>query len=78
MSDPMHPKRPADRPEPSGKWAPWWVYLIVLLGSNYLRNHFVPGSSLPLLAVVAIAVGQAAILFVLITVIWRAARRGTH
>lgn len=46
----------------------------MLLGANYLRGIFLPGGSLPLPATVAIAVGQAAVLFGIVTVIWRAAR----
>lgn len=65
----------SSRPQASQKWAPWWIYLIVLLGANYVRGYFLPGDSLPLPATVAIAVGQAAVLFVIITAIWRAIRR---
>ncbi|MGY4720612.1 hypothetical protein [Naumannella huperziae] len=59
----------------SGRWAPWWIYLIVLLGTNYLRSYFLPGGSMPLAVTAAIAIGQAVVLFVIITAIWRATRR---
>ena len=67
-----------DRPSTTRKWAPWGVYLVVLLGANYLRGLLLPGSSLPLPVTVAIAVGQAAVLFVIVTAIWRLIRRGKN
>lgn len=69
-------RRTSSHSSTSQRWAPWWIYLIVLLGANYLRSMVLPGDSLPLPATVAIAVGQAAILFVIATAIWRLARRG--
>ncbi|GAA1487432.1 hypothetical protein [Brachybacterium sacelli] len=76
MTDPQRPAPTSNQPETSQKWAPWWIYLIVLLGANYLRALVLPGDSLPLPATVAIAVGQAAVLFVIVTAIWRLTRRG--
>lgn len=75
MTDPRHPQPTANRPERSQRWAPWWIYLIVLLGANSIRNHFLPGDALPLPATVGIAIGQAATLFVIVTAIWRLSRR---
>ena len=46
----------------------------MLLGANYLRSYFIPGSSLPLPVIAVIAIGQAALLFVIVTAIWRATR----
>ncbi|NDK91502.1 hypothetical protein GYA93_18240 [Gordonia desulfuricans] len=74
MADPQRPT--SSPPATSQKWAPWWIYLIVLLGANYLRAYTLPGDSLTLPATVAIAVGQAAVLFVIVTAIWRFMRRG--
>lgn len=76
MTDPQRPTPTSNQPAASQKWAPWWIYLIVLLGANYLRAFVLPGDSLPLPATVAIAVGQAAVLFVIVTAIWRLTRRG--
>lgn len=76
MTDPARPDPTPNKPKPSGRWAPWWIYLIVLLGANYLRNFLLPGDSLPAPAIFVIAIGQAAVLFVIITAIWRATRRG--
>lgn len=78
MTEPQHPNPASNQAEPSQKWAPWWIYLIVLLGANYARSAVLPGDSLPLPATVAIAVGQAAVLFAIITAIWRAIRRGKN
>lgn len=68
----MAQESPARSPNQSAdKWAPWWVYLIVILGANYVRHYFVPMEDMATPIVVAIAVTQAAILFGIITVIWR-------
>lgn len=59
----------------TAKWAPWWIYLIVLLGANYVRSYFLPGGSMPLPVTAAIALGQAALLFLIVTALWRATHR---
>lgn len=59
----------------SQKWAPWWMYLIVLLGANYVRAYVIVGDRFPTFVTVAIALGQGALLFLIITVIWRFAKR---
>lgn len=56
----------------TSRWAPWWVYLVVLLGANYLRAAAIRGSD-PMLHVVT-ALGLAAILFLAVTALWRASR----
>lgn len=78
MTDPAHSEPVSSRSQSSGKWAPWWIYLIVLLGANYVRGYFLPGSSLPLPVTAMIAIGQAAVLFVIVTAIWRAARHSNR
>lgn len=62
---------------PRSQWAPWWLYVGVLLGANYLRAFLMSGADLPTVAVIAVALGQAAVLAVVITAIWRIARRET-
>lgn len=74
MTDPTRTVPTSTQQTSSHKWAPWWIYLIVLLGANYLRSYFIPGSSLPLPVIAVIAIGQAALLFVIVTAIWRATR----
>lgn len=56
----------------TSRWAPWWLYLIVLAGANYLRSHLLPMQDSPTVMVVAIAGGQAALLFFVVTALWRA------
>ncbi len=72
--DPSH--RDARGPAPSRRWAPWWLYLVILLGANYARNGLVSTDSLPVPIVVVIALAQAGLLFLLITAVWRSVHRG--
>ena len=65
---------PADDRTTSNRWAPLWVYLVVLLGANFLRSWLIPTGHLPAIVAVGIALGQAAILFVAITAAWRVSR----
>lgn len=60
---------------PRSQWAPWWLYVGVLLGANCLRAFLMSDTYLPAVAVIAVAVVQAAVLAVVITAIWRIARR---
>jgi hypothetical protein len=57
------------------RWAPWWVYVIIILGANYLRQAVMPFGTVPEWAVVIIALTLAGILFVLITAIYRVVLR---
>lgn len=75
MTSHVSPNPTSNESTTSGEWAPWWIYLIVLLGANHVRAYVVPGGSLPLPVIVAIAVGQSALLFVIVTAIWRASQR---
>lgn len=62
---------------PSNRWAPWWLYLVVIIGANYLRRGVLPEPDAPGLRVL-VALGVSAVLFALITALHRAqARRGT-
>jgi hypothetical protein len=74
VTDPQRPGSSSNKPTTSPKWAPWWIYLIVLLGANYLRGYVLPGDALALPVTVAVAIGQAAALFVIVTAIWRLTR----
>lgn len=75
MNSPTSSNPAPDKPPPSDKWAPWWIYLIVLLGANYLRVYLMQESSLSEPLVAAFAVGQAALLALIITAVWRTSRR---
>jgi hypothetical protein len=55
------------------RWAPWWVYLVTILGTNYLRQLIMPAGVVPEWAVVVVAVAQSSIVFAIITVGYRAA-----
>lgn len=68
--------RPATPPTVTSRWAPWWLYLIILLPANYLRDHLMSGHDVPPVVSVIAAVGQAFLLFVVITALWRASRPG--
>jgi hypothetical protein len=63
-----------ERPTTSTKWAPWWAYLVIILGANYLRKAVLPDGSTPALRVI-VALVVSAVLFVMITLIYRAAVR---
>ncbi len=59
------------RPTRSRRWAPWWTYLVVILGANHLRRAGGVEGSTPATRVV-LALAIAAALFVAITVLSRA------
>lgn len=50
---------------------PWWVYLLIILGANYLRRAIVPFGTVPEWADVAIAVAASVLLFMVITAVYR-------
>ncbi|CAN5332239.1 hypothetical protein BH24ACT9_BH24ACT9_12950 [soil metagenome] len=51
------------------------MYLIIILGANYLRQAILPFGTVPEWAVVLIAVTVSVILFVAITAVYRVANR---
>ncbi|MFW3171977.1 hypothetical protein [Geodermatophilus sp. CPCC 206100] len=61
--------------ERTSRWAPWWVYLVLILAANYLRQLALPFGTLPEWGDVLLAVGIAAVLFVAVTAVHRATRR---
>ncbi|MFG1842578.1 hypothetical protein ACLQ29_21835 [Micromonospora sp. DT228] len=58
--------------EQNGRWAPWWVYLCVILGSNYVKQYLV--QDLPVAVNAAITVVLVGTLFVVITAVYRGVR----
>ena len=60
------------RPTTVARWAPWWVYLVVIIGANYVRRAAFPDAGTPALRVVVALVGSA-VLFAAITVVYRVA-----
>lgn len=63
-----------EQPTTTTKWAPWWVYLVVIVGTNYLRRAAFPDGSSPAIRV-AVALAFSAALFVFVTLVYRAAAR---
>ncbi len=65
------PERPRSAVARSDRWAPWWWYVVTILGVNYLRQAVMPVGTVPEWAVVLIVVAMAAVLFVAVTWIYR-------
>ena len=57
------------------KWAPWWWYVIPILGVNYMRQGLMPVGTVPEWAVVLIVLAVSAALFVAITYAYRVSSR---
>jgi hypothetical protein len=74
---PVTKQQPQEQPSPSTRWAPWWAYLVIIVGANYLRRAVLPDGSTPALRV-AVALTVSAVLFVVITVIYRALVRAEN
>jgi hypothetical protein len=74
MTEQQPAQRPAG-PDRDDRWAPWWVYLIIILGANYLRQAILPFDTVPEWAVVLIAITISGILFVAITAVHRIANQ---
>ena len=61
--------------KPTTKWAPWWWYVIPILGMNYVRQGLMPVGTVPEWAVVLIALAISTVLFIGITYAYRSSRR---
>ncbi|SFT55786.1 hypothetical protein SAMN04487904_103419 [Actinopolyspora lacussalsi subsp. righensis] len=61
-----------DETVPRGRWAPWWMYVLLIVGANQLRQLILPFGTVPEWADVVIAALVAAICFALITLVYRA------
>ncbi|SDP70096.1 hypothetical protein SAMN04487905_107179 [Actinopolyspora xinjiangensis] len=55
-----------------GRWAPWWTYVLPIVGVNQLRQLILPFGTVPEWADVVIAVLVAAACFALVTLVYRA------
>ena len=66
----MEPEPPEQDMTPP-RWAPWWTYLVIILGANSVRRALVGDAGSPTLGVV-VALAIAATLFTIITVVYRA------
>ena len=59
--------------EPDNRWAPWWVYLIAIVGSNMIKQQFMDGVAVPVNVGVT---GVVVALVVLVgTWVWRVSHR---
>ncbi len=67
-------QKPHERAMTSTKWAPWWVYLVIIVGANSLRRAVSADGGTPAVRVV-VALAVSAALFIMITVIYRANAR---
>jgi hypothetical protein len=65
------PQRPRPAVARSDRWAPWWWYVVTILGVNYLRQAVMPVGTVPEWAVVLIVVAMVAALFVAVTWVYR-------
>lgn len=70
----LRDQRQSEHPGTGDKWAPWWLYLAVIVPANYLRRAVLPESSVPAPDVL-VAITFSVLLFAVITVVYRAARR---
>ena len=57
------------------RWAPWWVYVVVLVVTNQLRIQWLQPEDLATWLEVALGVTAMALVAAAVTAIWRAARR---
>lgn len=56
----------------SGRWAPWWVYVVIIVGANYVKQYFV--RDWPVAVNVAITLVLAGGLVIAITAVHRSMR----
>ena len=63
------------RQKSGSKWAPWWWYVIPILGVNYVRQGLMPVGTVPEWAVVLIVLAISTVLFVAITYAYRVSSR---
>ncbi|SNY55518.1 hypothetical protein SAMN05421748_116161 [Paractinoplanes atraurantiacus] len=60
------------RKQTDGRWAPWWVYVVIIVGSNYVKQYFLQDQ--PVIANVAVTLVLAGGLFLGITAVYRKMR----
>lgn len=74
MSAALQSKVPAGRRELSSRWAPWWIYVLVIVPANLGKEQVLPGDAawwLRAALTATILLGGIAI----VTAIYRAVRR---
>ena len=55
-----------------GRWAPWWVYVVIIVPANYVKQYVV--QDWPVAANVAITLVLVGLLFLGITAVYRQRR----
>jgi hypothetical protein len=58
----------------TGRWAPWWVYVVVIVGANVAKQQLI-GGRVSDVANVAITLAVAGVLVALITALYRRLQR---
>ena len=61
--------------ETKRRWAPWWVYAIVIVAANLARTVYLVPDGMALWLQILIGVASILLVAALVTVIYRAARR---
>jgi len=65
--DTLNAKKQSD-----GRWAPWWVYVVIIVGSNYVKQYF--ARDWPVAANAAVTFVLVGSLFLGITAVYRSMR----
>jgi hypothetical protein len=58
----------------TGRWAPWWVYIVMIVGANVAKQQLI-GGRVSDIANVAITLAMVGALVALITAAYRALQR---
>ncbi|MFE2752942.1 hypothetical protein ACFXGA_13190 [Actinosynnema sp. NPDC059335] len=53
-----------------GRWAPWWVYVVLIVGANLIKQYFIGGKVSDVVNV-AITVAMVGALIFVITAVYR-------
>ncbi|KAA0024975.1 hypothetical protein [Antrihabitans cavernicola] len=57
------------KPETTGKWAPWWVYVVVIVAANFGKQRLMEGT--PIVANIVVTAVLVGGLIALITAVYR-------
>ena len=60
----------ADGKANDGRWAPWWVYVVLIVGCNLIKQYFI-GGKVSDVANFAITVAMVGALIFVITAVYR-------
>jgi len=60
----------SDTKDGPSRWAPWWVYVVIIVGANLAKQQLIEGR-VPDIANVAITLAMVGVLFALITAVYR-------